>query len=213
MQEVLLQVRRKLLHWLMPRPPQNVSEVRSFVQLAQFSAKFIPNFAQIADPLRQLLRKGQSFFWGSEQQKSYEKLKELMTSAKALAYFRNDSKTRIVADAGPGGIGAVLLQLHGDQWRAVSYASRNLSEVERRYAQTEKEALALVWACERFHIYVYGREFELETDHKPLECIFGKTSKPSARIERWVLRLQCFNFKVVYRPGKTNIADALSRLN
>ena len=84
-----------------------------------------------------------------------------MTSAKALAYFRNDSKTRIVADAGPGGIGAVLLQLHGDQWRAVSYASRNLSEVERRYAQTEKEALALVWACERFHIYVYGREFEL----------------------------------------------------
>ena len=66
------------------RPPQNVSEVRSFVQLAQFSAKFIPNFAQIADPLRQLLRKGQSFFWGSEQQKSYEKLKELMTSAKAL---------------------------------------------------------------------------------------------------------------------------------
>ena len=175
------------------RPPQNVSEVRSFVQLAQFSAKFIPNFAQIADPLRQLLRKGQSFFWGSEQQKSYEKLKELMTSAKALAYFRNDNKTRIVADAGPGGIGAVLLQLHGDQWRAVSYASRNLSEVERRYAQTEKEALALVWACERFHIYVYGREFELETDHKPLECIFGKTSKPSARIERWVLRLQCFN--------------------
>ena len=154
------------------RPPQNVSEVRSFVQLAQFSAKFIPNFAQIADPLRQLLRKGQSFFWGSEQQKSYEKLKELMTSAKALAYFRNDNKTRIVADAGPGGIGAVLLQLHGDQWRAVSYASRNLSEVERRYAQTEKEALALVWACERFHIYVYGREFELETNHKPLECIF-----------------------------------------
>ncbi|XP_028413774.1 uncharacterized protein K02A2.6-like [Dendronephthya gigantea] len=137
----------------------------------------------------------------------------MMTRAEALAYFRNDCKTRIVADAGPEGIGAVLLQLQGDQWRAVSYASRNLSDVERRYAQTEKEALALVWACERFNIYVYGREFELETDHKPLECIFNKTSKPSARIERWVLRLQCHNFKVVYRPGKTNIADALSRMN
>ena len=60
---------------------------------------------------------------------------------------------------------------------------------------------------------MYGREFELETDHKPLECIFGKTSKPSARIERWVLRLQCHNFKVVYQPGKANIADALSRMN
>ena len=73
--------------------------------------------------------------------------------------------------------------------------------------------MALAWACERFNIYVYGRQFELETDHKPLECIFGRLSKPSARIERWVLGLQGFDYKVVYRPGKANIADALSRLN
>ena len=195
------------------RPPQNVSEVRSFVQLVQYSAKFIPDFAQAAEPLRRLLRKGEPFVWGPEKGDAFRKLKELMTSTKALAYFRNDCKTRIVADAGPEGIGAVLLQFQGEEWRAVSYASRNLSDVERRYAQTEKEALALVWACERFNIYVCGRQFELETDHKPLECIFGKTSKPSARIERWVLRLQCHDYKVVYRPGKTNIADALSRMN
>ena len=195
------------------RPPQNVSEVRSFVQLVQYSAKFIPDFAQVAEPLRRLLRKGEPFVWGPDQGDAFHKLKKLMTSTKALAYFRNDCKTRIVADAGPEGLGAVLLQLQGEEWRAVSYASRNLSDVERHYAQTEKEALALVWACERFNIYVSGREFELETDHKPLECIFGKTSKPSARIERWVLRLQCHDYKVVYRPGKTNIADALSRMN
>lgn len=167
------------------RPPQNVSEVRSFVQLVQYSAKFIPDFAQAAEPLRRLLRKGEPFVWGPEQGDAFHKLKELMTTTKALAYFRNDCKTRIVADAGPEGIGAVSLQFQGEEWRAVSYASRNLSDVERRYAQTEKEALALVWACERFNIYVCGREFELETDHKLLECIFGKTSKPSARIERW----------------------------
>ena len=184
------------------RPPQNVSEVRSFVQLVQYSLK-----SQVAEPLRRLLRKGEPFVWGPDQGDAFHKLKELMTSTKALAYFRNDCKTRIVADAGPKGLGAVLLQLQGEEWRAVSYASRNLSEVERRYAQTEKEALAPVWACERFNIYVSGREFELETDHKSLECIFGKTSKPSARIERWVLRLH--DCKVVYRPGKTNIADAL----
>ena len=70
-----------------------------------------------------------------------------------------------------------------------------------------------MWACERMNLYVYGREFELETDHKPLECIFSRTSKPSARIERWVFRRRCHNYRVVYRPGKTNIADALSRLN
>ena len=95
----------------------------------------------------------------------------------------------------------------------ISYASRNLTDVERRYSQTEKKALALVWAYERFNLYVYGRDFELETDHKTLECIYKNTSKPSARIERWVLRLQSYSFQVVYRPEKTNIADALSRLN
>ena len=112
-----------------------------------------------------------------------------MTSTKALAHFTNDCKTRIVADAGSRGLGAVLLQFQGEEWKAGSYALWNLSDVERRYAQTEKEALAFVSACEWFDIYVSGREFELETDHKPLECIFGKTSKPSVRIERWVFRL------------------------
>ena len=77
----------------------------------------------------------------------------------------------------------------------------------------KKEALAIVWAVERFNLYLFGMQFELESDHKPLECIYGRKSKPSARIERWVLRLQGYNFKVVYRPGKINITDVLSRLN
>ena len=98
-------------------------------------------------------------------------MKHLLTRAETLAYFKNDCKTRIVADAGPTEIGAVLTQFQDGAWRVISYASRNLTDDERRYSQMEKEALALVWACERFNLYVYGRDFELETDHKPLECM------------------------------------------
>lgn len=195
------------------KPPTHASEVRSFLGLAQYSAKFIPTFAEVAEPLRLLTRKSQSFIWEKDQQQSFQELKRLLTSAEVLAYFREDCPTRIVADAGPTGLGAVLTQRQGDTWRPISYASRNLTEVERRYSQTEKEALALVWACERFNLYVCGRQFELETDHKPLQYMFSKTSKLSARVERWVLRLQGYDYKVVYRPGKTNIADVLSRLN
>ena len=194
-------------------PPQDASQVRSFIRLVQYSAKFLPNFAQEAEPLRSLLRKNEPFIWGEAQERSFQKLKQLVAQATTLAYFRGDCNTRIIADAGPQGLAAVLTQLQDGEWRAISYASRNLTEVERRYSQTEKEALALVWACERFNIYVYGRKFELETDHKPLECIFGRLSKPSARIERWVRRLQGYDYRVVYRPGKANIADSLSRLN
>ena len=79
---------------------------------------------------------------------------------------------------------------HDGVYRPVYYASRSLTAAERRYSQTEKEVLALVWACERFHVYLYGKHFELETDHKPLEVIYSSKSHSSARIKRWVLRLQ-----------------------
>ena len=109
--------------------------------------------------------------WEDAQQKSLQKLKDLLTRAETLAYFKNECRTRIVADAGPTGIGAVLTQLQDGLWKVISYASRNLTDVERRYSQTEKEGLALVGPFERFKLYIFGREFELETDHKPLQCI------------------------------------------
>ena len=99
--------------------------------------------------------------------------------------------------------------------RAVAFASRSLSDVERRYSQTEKEALTVVWACGRFHLYLTGlQSFQLVTDCKALEAIYGPfcRSKPSARVERWVLRLMPFKYTVRHVPSGQNIADCLSRL-
>ena len=93
------------------------------------------------------------------------------------------------------------------------FASKTLSSPETRYCQTEKEALAIVWAVERFHHFLAGSSFTIVTDHKPLTCIFHPSSKPCARIERWVLRLQPYEFTVIYKKGKSNIADWLSRLS
>ena len=194
-----------------PRPT-NASDLRSFLGTVGFSSRFIPDFSTTAELLRRLTHKGTPFVWTDTHQRAFDRLRQQLGDAAALAYYDKDAPTQVIADTSPVGPGAVLVQEQNGQCRAVCYASRTLTPVERRYSQTEKEALALVWSCERFHQFLYGMDFELVTDHKPLQTIYSPTSKPSARIERWVLRLQPFTFRVRYVPGPQNIADALSRL-
>ncbi|XP_055633424.1 uncharacterized protein K02A2.6-like [Toxorhynchites rutilus septentrionalis] len=194
------------------REPVSKEELRSLLGLVNFVGKFIPDLATLTDPLRQLTKHQNRFVWNRDHQTAFRELKSYMANPTTLGYFDVDDRTQLIADASPVGLGAVLIQINDRGPRIISYASRSLTDVEKRYAQIEKEALALVWAVERFHFYLYGRSFELITDHKPLETIFGPRSKPCARIERWVVRMQSYKGKVIYRPGKTNIADPLSRL-
>ena len=129
-----------------------------------------------------------------------------------MVHFDPSAPTQFRVDATPVGRGAILTQTHGVEARPVAYASRTLTPVERRYSQTEREALAVVWGCERFRLYLYGTTFDIYTDHKPLKIIYSPTSKLPARIKRWSLRLQPYKFCVKYSPGIDNLTDVLSRL-
>lgn len=201
------------------RVPAVIEELQSFLGLVNYVGKWVPMLATLTEPLRELLKlklgKGAdiSSHWIQKHSDAFNALKRTMSQIPTLGYYDPDDKTQVFADASPVGLGAVLVQHDGRGPRIIAYGNKSLTDCEKRYCQTEKEALALVWAVEHFDMYLFGKNsFELVSDHKPLEVIFGANSKPCARIERWVLRLQSYNFKIVYNPGKNNIADPLSRL-
>ena len=153
------------------RPTQTVSEVKSFMGLVNFTGRFIPNLATLGEPLNRLMKKEQLFMWGKEQEAVFVKLKEVLANSSTLAYFDVNAKTQVIADATPVGLGAVLVQKQGEDYTIICYASGSLSDIERRYSQTNKEALVIDWACERFHVFLFGKTFELLTDHKLLKKI------------------------------------------
>ena len=196
--------------------PESVQEVRSLLGMANSSCKYIHDFATVTAPLRELTKKDAKFAWTNTQETAFQKIKDALISTHCMAYFDKSKETLVVVDASPVGVSAILSQTtsstDSEVPKIIAYASRALTDVEKRYSQAEKEALAIVWAVEHFHLYLYGQTFTLVTDHKPLEIIYGsRNSKPSARIERWVLRLQPYTFKVIYKSGAENPADYLSR--
>ena len=200
------------------RVPKTIEELQSFLGLVNYINKWLPNLATITEPLKKLLRlkiaKKASIedLWKEEQDQAFHQLKQALSTVKTLGYYDADDETQVIADASPVGIGAVLIQKDSRGPRIIAYGNRTLTALERKYSQTEKEALALVWSVEHFSIFLFGKTFDLITDHKPLEFLFGPKSKPCARVERWVLRLQTYRFNIKYQPGKVNIADPLSRL-
>ena len=191
--------------------PTSAKQLSSFLGMITYLARFVPNLAKETEPLRKLLRKGTSWEWGIDQKVTFTKLKSLITSNSVLAHYNISLETSLIVDASPSGLGAILLQtqIDGTQ-KPVSFASRTLTKQERKYSQTEREALAVVWGCERFHMYLYGCPFTILTDHQPLTILYNSSGKPSPRILRWGLRLQSYNYEIKHIPGKINPADYLS---
>ena len=161
-------------------------------------------------PLRDLTLKDTAWVWDHPQQEALEALKKAVSSTPILRYYNLEEKVTLQCDSSQSGLGAVLMQ----NGQPVGYASRALTLTESRYAQIEKELLAIVFACDHFEAYVYGsEEVHIETDHKPLESIMKKPLNNSpTRLRQMLLKLQRYNLVVTYKKGTTIVlADTLSR--
>ena len=198
--------------------PSKVSELKSFLGLVNYYAKFIPNLATTLAPLYKLLGNNQSWKWKKEQQSAFKKVKELLIAPNLLAHYDHAKPLVLACDASSYGLGAVLSHTTEDQVeRPIAYASRSLHPAERKYSQLDKEALAILFGVTKFHQYLYGRHFVIYSDHKPLMYIFGESksipSVASARVQRWALTLSAYTYSIKYRKGEDMCnADALSRL-
>ena len=194
--------------------PTTVGEVRSLLGMANYSSHFISNFATITEPLQRLTHKEAKFIWSKEQEDAYQKLKTALVNSQVMGYFSTKNKSELIVDASPVGLSAILTQKLPEEnatSKLIAYARRALTQTEQRYCQTEKEALAIVWGIQHFHLHLQGAPFTLYTDQKALELILASLlSKPPTRIERWLLRLQEYDFNVLYTADNKNPADFLS---
>jgi hypothetical protein len=186
--------------------PQNKEDVRRFLGMVQYLSKFLPNKSTIDAPLRSLIKKDVEFHWDKPQQKSFEELKQMCTSAPLLAIYDPKKEHTIQCDASGQGLGGVLLQ----EGKPVAYTSRALRDPETRYWPIELETLAIVHSCKKFHYYSYGKAVTVDSDHKPLQAIFSKPLLAApVRLQSFMLELQPYDITVRY--AKVPIGDALSR--
>jgi hypothetical protein len=192
--------------------PTNVTEIQRFLGMCNYYRRYIPDYAKIAKPLYILCKKDQPFIWNEACEIGFNKLKRLLMSTKVLI-FPNFQETFIVTtDASDVALGAVLSQGEIPFDRPIQYFSKVLNKAQRNYSTIEKELLSIITAVEAFRHYLYGREFIVITDHKPL-CYMLRHKNPSSRLHRWKLTLMEYKFKIIHRSGAQNfVADALSRI-
>ena len=198
--------------------PKNAKELLTFLGLMTYNARFIPNLSSMLRPLYDLTKKRVRWEWTKECQSSFDQAKASLSSAGVLAHYDVDRPLKMYCDASSQGVGACIVHQFPDGVeRPVAYASKTLSDAERKYAQIEREGLAIVFGVKRFHQYVCGRRFTLVTDHRPLCRIFSPSAETAsvaaARLQRWALILSMYDYQIEFVSGSQNVpADVLSRL-
>ena len=195
--------------------PQNVAQLKAFLGLMNYYAKFIPNLSFILAPLYNLQKKDTKWIWDDRCRRAFKECKRELCSEKLLTHYDPKKEIIVTTDACLDGVSGVLSHIVKGEERPVFFVSRALTSAERNYPTLHREALAVVFAMEKFYKYVYGHFVKIFSDHKPLEGIFNKggSSIVAQRLQRYVLRLSIFDYVLKHRPGKDiGHADGLSRL-
>ncbi|GJU11864.1 reverse transcriptase domain-containing protein [Tanacetum coccineum] len=189
-----------------------IKGIRSFLGHVGFYRRFIKDFSKISRPMTHLLEKNTPFIFSEECIQAFQTLKKKLTEAPILIAPNWDQPFELMCDASDYAIGAVLGQRIEKHFRPIHYASKTMTEAESNYTTTEKEMLAVVYAFEKFRSYLIMNKSIVYTDHSALKYLFAKKDA-KARLLRWVLLLQEFDFKVIDTKGAENYAaDHLSRL-
>ena len=191
--------------------PTNISKLQEFLSLVTYLSPFIPGLSTLTAPLQELLKKDTVFMWNHTYNAAFEWVKEAVVSDTTLRYFNPSLPVTIQVDASQGGLGAVLLQ----NGKPIAFASKGLTETECQYVNIEREMLAAVFGVERFHTYIYGWSFTIESDYKLLESISSKNlADMPAWLQCMMLCLQGYDFTICYHPGKEMvIPDTLSQFS
>ena len=190
--------------------PSCKKEVKSFIGTINYLSKFSARLSELALPIRELAKDKVAFNWGPEHQAAFKLVKDEIITTPILAYYDPKKTTLLQTDASINGLVACLLQ---DE-KPVYFTSKALTEAQQGYVATELESLAVAWAMEKFHHFLYGNHFILETDQKPLETILARSlNQATSRLQRILIRTFTYNFTVCYQPGlKNQLADCLSRV-
>ena len=179
--------------------PNDIKALQRFLGMVNYLAKFIKGHSDLTAPLRELLHKGIEFLWLPRHTEAFEKIKSAIAVPTSLQYYNLQKEVTITCDASKLGLGGACLQ----EGQPIHYISRALTETEQNYAQIEKELLAVVFSCEKFKHYIYGRPVTIETDHQPLITIFKKSlNQAPTRLQKMLMRLQGYDINLVYKKGK-----------
>ncbi|CEP07164.1 hypothetical protein, partial, partial [Parasitella parasitica] len=192
------------------KAPGSKKALLRFLGFANFYHKFISSLSSKAKPLYHLMKEDRPFIWGEKEQSAFDNLKQELMTLPTLVYPNPNWPYDLHCDGSNTGLGACLVQ----NSKPIAFASKTLTSAEQNYSTTEKECLAIVWALQHFHPYIYGAQLNIYTDHLALKSILA-TKLPRGRIARWIVALQEYHpYTIIHKKGLLNVdADALSRID